>query len=57
MQTVSNEKYAIGVAVTDAASGGSVVVEIISTQSGVGRNRRRPISNGRAIPVAAGVGR
>lgn len=32
VQTVSNEKYAIGVAVTDAASGGAVVVEIISTQ-------------------------
>jgi hypothetical protein len=32
VQTVSNEKYAVGVAVADAVSGGIVVVEIISTQ-------------------------
>jgi hypothetical protein len=32
VQTVSNEKYAIGIAVADAASGGTVVVDIISTQ-------------------------
>ncbi|HZZ28587.1 MAG TPA: hypothetical protein VFE46_11345 [Pirellulales bacterium] len=32
VQTVTNEKYAIGVAVSDAVSGGTVVVEIISTQ-------------------------
>jgi hypothetical protein len=32
VQTVSNEKYAIGVALADATSGGTVVVEIISTQ-------------------------
>jgi hypothetical protein len=32
VQIVSNEKYAIGVAVADAVSGGTVVVEIISTQ-------------------------
>jgi hypothetical protein len=32
VQTVTNEKYAIGVAVADAVSGGIAVVEIISTQ-------------------------
>ncbi len=32
VQTVTNEKYAIGVAVSDAVSGSIVVVEIISTQ-------------------------
>jgi hypothetical protein len=32
VQTVSNEKYAVGVAVADAVSGGIVVVEIVSTQ-------------------------
>jgi hypothetical protein len=32
VQTLTNEKYAIGVAVSDATSGGIVVVEIISTQ-------------------------
>jgi hypothetical protein len=32
VQTVSNEKYAVGVAVANAVSGGIVVVEIISTQ-------------------------
>ncbi|HEY2827874.1 MAG TPA: hypothetical protein VGJ04_09765 [Pirellulales bacterium] len=32
VQTVTNEKYAVGIAVADAVSGGIVVVEIISTQ-------------------------
>jgi hypothetical protein len=32
VQTVSNEKYAVGVAIADGVSGGTVVVEIISTQ-------------------------
>ena len=32
VQTVTNEKYAVGVAVADAVSGGTAVVEIISTQ-------------------------
>jgi hypothetical protein len=32
VQTVSNEKYAVGIAVADAVSGGVVVIEIISTQ-------------------------
>ncbi|HTQ38053.1 MAG TPA: hypothetical protein VMJ32_03445 [Pirellulales bacterium] len=32
VQTVTNEKYAIGVAIIDAVSGGIAVVEIISTQ-------------------------
>jgi hypothetical protein len=32
VQTVTNEKYAVGVAVADAVAGGIAVVEIISTQ-------------------------
>jgi hypothetical protein len=32
VQTVTNERYALGVAVADAVSGGTVVVEIVSTQ-------------------------